>query len=382
MIRIRDLSTHQPVTFYDGAYSSEYIVRKGDVLIGMDGEFNIVKWEGPDALLNQRVLKLVADGSSDIVHEYAYYLLKPILKEIEYKTSATTVKHLSLKDFDRIEVDLPAREDQKRIAEILSTADEQIQTTEAMIAKHEMIKEGMLQDLFTRGIDVKTGELRPSYEEAPEFYKETELGMVPREWEVKRIKDFSKVRRGASPRPISDPKYFGDGAGWVRIVDVTRSQKYLLETEQYLSPLGESKSVRVYPGNLIMSICATVGKPVILDMDACIHDGFVLFEFHDTQILKDYFWLSLKQLEPYFNKQGQPGTQINLNTTIVGMTLLSLPAIEEQECISEVFEGIQAEIQILHKEKVKLERLKKGLMNDLLSGLTTATTTNSKMMVS
>src|SRR5208337_5618771 len=95
--------------------------------------------------------------------------------------------------------------------------------------------------------------------------------------DFKRICDFAKVRRGASPRPIDDPKWFGGETGCVRIVDVTRSGRYLRSTEQYLSPIGVSRSVRVDKGDLIMSICATIGRPVIIDMPACIHDGFVQF---------------------------------------------------------------------------------------------------------
>ena len=102
---------------------------------------------------------------------------------------------------------------------------------------------------------------------------------VPEEWTPATLGDLASVRRGASPRPIQHPRWFNEtGPGWVRIVDVTRSDRYLRETEQRLSPLGVEKSVPVHPGDLIMSICATIGRPMILDMEACIHDGFVLFD--------------------------------------------------------------------------------------------------------
>lgn len=92
---------------------------------------------------------------------------------------------------------------------------------------------------------------------------------------IKKIGELAKVRRGASPRPIDDPKYFGGEVGWVRIVDVSASRKYLQTTSQYVSPLGESLSVRVDKGDLIMSIAGTVGRPILIDIPACIHDGFV-----------------------------------------------------------------------------------------------------------
>ncbi|MBI5347169.1 MAG: restriction endonuclease subunit S, partial [Candidatus Aenigmarchaeota archaeon] len=100
---------------------------------------------------------------------------------------------------------------------------------------------------------------------------------VPDGWRRLKIGDIAQVGRGASPRPIQDPKWFADsGIGWIRIEDVTSSRKYIEKTKQYLSEEGVSKSVFVDRGDLIMSICGTIGRPMILNMQACIHDGFVV----------------------------------------------------------------------------------------------------------
>src|SRR5205809_8019807 len=97
-------------------------------------------------------------------------------------------------------------------------------------------------------------------------FKKTEIGEITDEWDLVRIGEIANVRRGASPRPIGDSSYFAEkGRGWIRIVDVTSTYKYLRTTAQYLSKKGEEKSVKVDPGDLIMSICATIGKPVIVD---------------------------------------------------------------------------------------------------------------------
>jgi len=103
------------------------------------------------------------------------------------------------------------------------------------------------------------------------------LGEVPVHWEIKKIKRLCLVRRGASPRPIEDPIYFDDEGeySWVRIADVTASVRYLLQTTQRLSELGKSKSVPLEPGELFLSIAATVGKPITTKIKCCIHDGFV-----------------------------------------------------------------------------------------------------------
>ena len=105
------------------------------------------------------------------------------------------------------------------------------------------------------------------------------LGEIPEHWTKIAIKRISTVGRGASPRPIDDPKYFDENGeySWVRIADVSKSDGYLNTTLQQLSSLGSSLSVKMQPGELFVSIAGTVGKPCITNIKACIHDGFVYF---------------------------------------------------------------------------------------------------------
>jgi type I restriction enzyme, S subunit len=115
----------------------------------------------------------------------------------------------------------------------------------------------------------------PEYKDSGEEW----LGAVPKEWLVIQIKHLSIVKRGASPRPIDDEKYFDDEGeyAWTRIADVTASDVYLESAPQKLSSLGSSLSVKLNPGALFLSIAGTVGKPCITAIKACIHDGFVYF---------------------------------------------------------------------------------------------------------
>lgn len=183
------------------------------------------------------------------------------------------------------------------------------------------------------------------------FYKEnnfndTELGEIPNGWKVVKLSDVGRINRGASPRPINDPRYFSnDGRGWVRIGDVTKASKYLKETSQYLSEIGASKSVMVSPGDLIMSICATIGKPIILDMEACIHDGFVIFRDLSKEVDTEFLFYVLQKNEGNFSNMRQTGTQGNLNTTLVGGTKIALPPLSEQREIVKILSNIDETIQ-------------------------------------
>lgn len=182
----------------------------------------------------------------------------------------------------------------------------------------------------------------------------------------KQIKEISKVRRGASPRPINDPKYFGGSVGWIRISDVTKSKKFLRCTEQYLSPVGERYSVRVDKGELIMSICGTVGKPIIIDIPACIHDGFVLFENVENAD-KEYLYYALQHAERSFQNMGQPGTQVNLNTTLVSNHKIYWPDGNIKRKITKILSAIDAQIERTEAIIAKYQTIKQGMAHDLFT---------------
>jgi len=191
------------------------------------------------------------------------------------------------------------------------------------------------------------------------------------EWEVKSLKDISNIKRGASPRPIKDTRWFSEekSIGWIRISDVTASSKYLTNTMQYLSDEGIKKSRPVKVNDLIMSICATVGKPIIMKMNACIHDGFVLLdEINTKKYEKEFLYYVLQKYENDFKSMGQMGTQSNLNTELVGGLIIGVPALKEQQKIAYIFSSVDSQIEEYENKKSKLEELKKGLMQQLLTG--------------
>ena len=123
LVRIRDVKPATSQTFYDGEYDSRFILSDGDLLIGMDGEFNCARWAGGRALLNQRVCRVRAI-SKFLDEQYLFWFLPQALKNIERKSNFVTVKHLSVKQINEIEIPLPPVEEQKRIAAILDQADD------------------------------------------------------------------------------------------------------------------------------------------------------------------------------------------------------------------------------------------------------------------
>ena len=117
LVRIRDVKRGYSETYYNGEYPEEYVLSAGDLLIGMDGEFNIARWKVDGALLNQRVCKIIAKDNAD--EEFLRFALSKALKAIEDRTSFATVKHLSAKELNKLEIPVPSYEEQKKISEIL-----------------------------------------------------------------------------------------------------------------------------------------------------------------------------------------------------------------------------------------------------------------------
>ncbi|MCG3710110.1 restriction endonuclease subunit S [Aliarcobacter butzleri] len=193
------------------------------------------------------------------------------------------------------------------------------------------------------------------------------MSNLPKGWELKTLGELSKVKRGASPRPINDPKWWGGDIGWVRISDLTASTKFLNKTKDKLSSEGVQKSVRINKGEVILSICATIGRPIIVNTEVCIHDGFVWFDKLSEKVDREYFYYFLSKKEKELSASRQIGTQGNLNTDIVSRLMFPLPPLEEQKKIADILSTVDKKIAFVEENINATEELKKGLMQKLLT---------------
>jgi len=183
------------------------------------------------------------------------------------------------------------------------------------------------------------------------------IGEIPVEWEVLKIKRLCMVKRGASPRPIDDPKYFdedGDYA-WVRISDVSASEKYLYKTTQKLSSEGVKESRTLEPDEIFLSIAGSVGKAIITKIKCCIHDGFVYF---DGLRQNREFLFFIFSCPTIFIGLGKHGTQLNLNTDTIGDIYIPLPSVEEQKLVVSFINTKTQQIdQLIQNKQQKIKLL-------------------------
>jgi type I restriction enzyme S subunit len=192
------------------------------------------------------------------------------------------------------------------------------------------------------------------------------LGQVPEHWDVISIKWLSPVKRGASPRPIDDPKYFDDEGefAWVRIADVSACDGVLKVTTQRLSELGSSLSVKIATGELFVSIAGTVGKPCLSAIKACIHDGFVYFP---ALKIDPRFLYRVFEGGACYAGLGKWGTQLNLNTDTIGSIRIALPPPDELQPVLSFLDRETAKIDALIAEQQRLIELLKEKRQAVIS---------------
>ncbi|GAA7617164.1 restriction endonuclease subunit S [Helicobacter pylori] len=191
---------------------------------------------------------------------------------------------------------------------------------------------------------------------------------TPSNWQKVRLGDIAEIKRGASPRPIENPKWFctNSNVGWVRISDISKNSRFLYKTAQKLSKKGIEKSRFVKQNSLIMSICATIGKPIITKIDTCIHDGFVVFE--NLKIDLNYLYYFLCYIEKEWLESGQKGSQVNLNVDLIKNKEVFYPKdLNEQSAIADILSALDRYLHALRALILKKESVKKALSFELLS---------------
>lgn len=182
------------------------------------------------------------------------------------------------------------------------------------------------------------------------------------DWEQRKLGDISEIIRGASPRPISDPKWFNSNSniGWLRISDVTAQHGRIQHLSQHISILGQAKTRVISTPHLLLSIAASVGYPVINYVKTGVHDGFLIFENPKFNIDFGFYWLAFYKHE--WQKFGQPGSQVNLNSSIVKKTNIGLPDNVEQKAIVHLLKLIDNCITLQQRKLKDIQLLKKAYL--------------------
>ena len=258
-------------------------------------------------------------------------------------------------DFLRAKVRIPDIQTQTRIADILSTYDDLIENNNRRIELLEKAAQELYKEWFVR--------FRFPNHENTKF-----VNGLPEGWSVFRLEDVAEIGRGSSPRPIADQKYFVNGKiPWIKIADATASKMFIFKTKEYVNDYGASFSRKLAPGSLILAASGTLGFPMFLAVEGCIHDGWLYFSDF-RKVPANYVYYVLLDLRDMFNAVSYGAAIQNINTDIVRKSKIIVP---ERYLIDDFHTRISAyhkQIELIQRKTENLKKQRDLLLPRLMSG--------------
>ena len=334
--------------------------------VGASGETHLVSgkvWASDNCL--------IGECKSDTTPVFIYYLLKYLdLKKFITQTAQPLITQSFV---NNLQIILPPLPEQRKIAEILETVDNAIEKTDAIIEKYKRIKQGLMQDLLTRGIaesdelGVMSYELR---DEKKHRFKDSPLGRIPEEWEVVELGEIGSIRSGSTP-DTSKPEFWNGNIVWITPDDLSKLEgKYIYTSSRKITKKGlQNCSAKIIPKNsVVISSRAPIGYLAISKVDITTNQGcksVVLNKLFEIEFI--YYCLF-----QYIDKMimlGSGTTFSEISKTELSKLKIAVPiAKSEQKRIAKILSQIDEALEKEQKYKEKLERIKRGLMEDLLTG--------------
>lgn len=288
-------------------------------------------------------------------NKFCYYNLQQdnFIEYINSKTFGTKMPRTSWNDIKEYPICIPPLKEQQKIAEILSTVDSQIDGAHKIIKKTKELKKGLMQRLLTRGIGHTE-------------LKKTEIGEIPVEWEVKRFSDISKINQGLQ---IAIEERFKEVAEnrlpYITIQYI--NDKSNIDNQFYID--NANSSVVCYEEDILMTRTGNTGV-VVTNEYGVFHNNFFKVDFNREVLIKDFlvYYLKSTQIQKLILNYAGSTTIPDLKHKDFYRIPVIIPSIEEQKHIADILISVDNEIKYYENKKTKLEEIKKGLMQQLLTG--------------
>lgn len=367
LIKNRDLKSDDQIYTYHGEAPQEYLVRNGDLLVSMDGDFAPCRWMKGEALLNQRVGRILPKEQGKVSLEYLQYALCRPLEDLQNVTSGTTVKHLTHHAVGELVLPFPDYAEQCAIAAALTDMDKLIAAQQALMEKKQAIKQGALQELLTG--QRRLVSFLPAERKAPAG------GRLPRHWELTTLSAHAEVIPGVSytPRDVGN-------AGTPRHIPLLRanniSDGHLIPDDLvYVHEDCIKKSQILRPQDIV--VCMSngsrhlVGKAGLnVRCSGCTFGIFTaLVRAHENETADYIIQLMQSGLYSGYISACLAGSAIN-NITADHLRdfTFPMPPRDERMAIARVLSDMDAEISALSADIRKNHAIKQGMMQQLLTG--------------
>jgi type I restriction enzyme S subunit len=370
ILRIRDITSGNISTFYKGDYSDDYIVQKGDLLIGMDGDFNIRWWDKENILLNQRCCRIIENEKA--VKRFLYYSLPFNLQIINDLTYFTTVKHLSSGDINNAKLPLPSPQEQTQIANYLDhktgLIDAIIAQKEDLIKKLKEQRQAIINEAVTKGLN-KDVKLKDSGIEW--------LGEIPEHWEVVKLFGLCHLVRGNSSfkkdELLSNGTYVALQYGKTyKVNEVNEKYKFFVNDEFY-----KDSQIVNYGDTIIISTSETIedlGHSVFYKRkDLGLLGGEqLLLKVKSNKINPKYLFYSTKVFLKDLRKNATGVKVYRFNIDDLKNVFTSVPSILEQNSIVKHIEKKSTTIdKVVLRTQTSIKKLKEyrqSLISEAVTG--------------
>ena len=348
--------------------SSTSVVLAGNLLLVTRTGVGKLAIAPRDIAISQDITGIYLDDNQ-VDTQFVYFLMKLGLEDLKKQNQGTSINGIIRSDLERYVVQFPCSLiEQKRIVTVLETIVRAIKKTETLIAKYDKIKAGLMHDLFTRGVTAN-GKLRPLREQAPELYKKTPIGWIPKEWNVVSLSAISIVERGKfTARPRNDAKFYDGDYPFIQTGDVTASLgRVLFNYSQTLNKAGASVSKSFPAGTIMVTIAANIADTCILGIPMFAPDS-VVGVVPNSGAVGTFVELCIRRRKSWLYTRAPQSAQKNINLEDLRPLLIPYPEKKEQTAISDIYGFMDFELINLEGEREKLCLLKRGLMHDLLTG--------------
>nr|NAZ12554.1 restriction endonuclease subunit S [Desulfurococcales archaeon] len=275
-------------------------------------------------------------------------------------TVGTGIPHVNKKVFEEFLIPVPPIHEQKSIGEILSTVDRTIEVVNAGVARLEGLKKALMRELLTGRIRVREENGKTVFYREIEF-QETEIGKIPKEWRIVKLNRIAQIIMGQSP---PSETYNKDGIGMPFL------QGKMEFGRIYPSPvMYTSDPIKIAEANdVLISVRAPVGDVNIAPYKICIGRGLAAIRFDPNQANYMFFFYYFQSIKERLETLGKGSTfKAITKKDLEELTVLN-PSLKEQKLIGEILSTVDRTIELYYEERTRLDRLKRGLMDLLLTG--------------
>lgn len=280
---------------------------------------------------------------------------------------------LSVNTLSKIELKLPDKKTQDSIFSLLSALDKKIALNKQINARLEEIAKTLYDYWFVQ-FDFPDANGKPYKSSGGEMvFDETLKREIPKGWEVKKLKDAMQIVRGASPRPIDD--FLSDnGIPWIKISDATAtSTPFIFKTKEFIKSNGKQYSRYLYPNTLILSNSATPGIPRIVELECCVHDGWLIIENLKNGLFNEFMYFYFLNFKEKIINLGSGSIFKNLKTEYIKELDLIIPNKETLENAKTIFSDVFKKIKNTQKQNHQLTQLRDFLLPMLMNGQVSVT---------